>query len=245
MRKIIILLFAVLCLSSLKAQLFSVGNVGIGYIYVGPKLGGNMATSTVDVETGTNKTFHFGYQLGGVAKFGISNKLSVQPELVYSSKGFGTDASGFETKNNYKYFGLPVVAKYAFLSLAGIQIYGAGGFYTDYLTKVTVEYVEQEETFTEELSHYKRVDFGLNFGGGATKSMKNGDQLNLDLAFTYGLTDVYEGTTNSSDKNVTVQLSAIYLFDLTKFITFKARSNQNDGYDENTLPTGGAKVEQE
>lgn len=250
MKKITLLTLSVIFAFSVQAQLFEIGSLGIGYLYVGPKLGANASFNSVDAGTGVDKSANFGYQIGGVGKFGITKKLSIQPELVYTSKGFSTSSDFADTKSNYKYIGLPVVAKYAFTSIAGIDVYGSGGFYTDILTGVTSKWVypdgsEFEEPYND-LTPFKRVDFGFNFGAGANIPFSNGDQLNVDLRYSFGVTDVDNQNLTTTSKNTSVQLSAIYLLDLTKWVNFKGKSIlEEDAYEQESAPAGNSKIERE
>lgn len=231
MKKLTLLLIAIAFVTMTHAQLFSIGKMNFGYMYVGPKLGGNVATSSYDDGLGNESIMNFGQQFGLVARVGITEKLSIQPELVYTSKGFASQDPTFTTNNNYNYIGLPIVAKYAFLAFSGVQIYGSGGFYTDVLTSVNVvlrDSIGNENQYEEILDVYNRVDFGLNFGGGANFKLNSGDRLNVDLAFTYGFVNTDNSGFSTSSKNVTIQLSAIYLFDLTRFLKPKNNDSGND-----------------
>ncbi|MBI9066106.1 MAG: PorT family protein [Salinivirgaceae bacterium] len=252
MKKITLLAFALIAFVGLQAQLFNIGGFGVGYLYVGPKVGGNISTMSTEVTGTIDKKMNLGYQFGAVAKFGITKKLSIQPELIFSEKGVAAkdDALNFKAKSNYKYFGLPIIAQYAFKTIAGIQIYGSGGFYTDVLTGQTyVTKSDNGDTFSEshdDLSIYNRVDFGFNIGGGANIPFKNKDQLNIDLRFAQGVVNIDDYNTTSSSKNTSIQLSAIYLMDLTKFVNFKGKSIlEEDAYEESTAPAGDSKVEPE
>lgn len=247
MKKLTLLLFALVAWSASNAQLFQVGNVGIGYIYVGPKIGGNASYMSITETTGSAKAANYGFQLGAVGQFGITKKLSIQPELVYTTKGYTEDFSTYKSNANYKYIGIPVVAKYAFMAFKKIDIYGAGGFYTDVLTGVEQVYSDNPASgeVAPDLSPFSRVDFGFNFGGGAYYSLNNGDRINIDLNVGFGAIKTQNFWGTSEGRNTSVQLSAIYLFDLTHFISFKGKSNANDGYEEDVAPAGGAKVERE
>ncbi len=255
MKKITLLTISILITFLVQAQLFNIGGLGIGYLYVGPKLGGNASFNSSDVGTGVNKTANYGFQAGAVGKFGITKKLAIQPEFVYTSKGYAynstTLTNNYKTTGNYKYFGFPIIAKYAFAAISGVQIYGSGGFYTDVLTGVEsktkyddgAEYTEDYHNISE---YFTRVDFGFNIGTGANIPLKNRDVLNIDLRVGIGVTNVEKGNTNSSSRNTSIQLSAIYLFDLTKWVHFKGKSIlEEDAYDENGEgPAGGRKIEQ-
>lgn len=248
MKKYSLLAISLLFACMANAQLFNIAGVDVGYLYVGPKLGSNASFNSIDANAGSEKTANYGYQFGGIAKFGITEKLAIQPELIFSSKGVSQESGTFRTDANTKYFGIPVIAKYAFAAISGIGIYGAGGFYTDYLTGMEIVFkndgVNEYDEKVTDLSPYNRFDFGLNFGGGATIPFKNNDQLNIDLRFGFGLTNVEKDNTASSSRNTSVQLSAVYLVDLTKWVHFRGNSTKKSGNQEqNSAPAGNSKVD--
>lgn len=250
MKKITLLILSIIFTISVQAQLFEVFGVEVGYLYVGPKLGGNVSFNSADVSNfgGVEKTSNSGYQFGGVGKFGITKKLAIQSELLFSSKGFGTTSDFATSKANYKYIGLPIVAKYAFINFSDIDVYGSGGFYTDILTGVKSKTVfadgTEESHSPPDLTAYKRVDFGFNIGAGANIPFKTGDQLNIDLRISFGATNVDDQNLTSSSKNTSIQLSAIYLLDITKWVNFRGSSNtNNDAYEQESAPSGDSKIE--
>lgn len=251
MKRIQLLLVTVLFVMVANAQLFNIGSVGIGYFYAGPKLGMNGSFNTVEATMGNEKTANYGYQFGGVAKLGLTDKLSVQPELIFTSKGYKENSTSMDASSqaNTKYFGLPVIVKYAFVAIKDVQIYGSGGFYTDYMTGIeTIYKMDGEVEFEEEVtdfSPYNRVDFGFSVGGGSNINLKNNDKLNIDLRLTFGTIDVEKQGSSSSSKNISVQLSAIYLLDMTRWISFGGakKTESNDAYEQNSAPIGGSKVD--
>lgn len=230
MKRIIGLLAFLLIISTVNAQLFEVGKFGVGYFYLGPKLGGNLSTVTVEAQTGFDKSINTGYQFGAVAKLGITKRLSIEPEFIYTSRGYGLKSDNVKSHDDYKYFGLPIIAKYAFVAISGIQIYGEGGFYTDVLTKVTSKSVyESGEEWEEEieLTDYKRVDIGLSIGGGAIIPLNSGDQISLDLRYSQGIIDTYDdGIQSEYNVNTSFQLSAVYFFDLTRIFSFRGEKTE-------------------
>ena len=251
MKKLIVLIAFFSFALTTQAQLFNIGRFPVGYLYVGPKLGGNASFNTTEnsffsgmdrASTGVTTTSNFGYQLGGVAKLGFTDRFSIEPELVYTSKGYATnDAFDNSVRENYKYFGIPVVAKYAFVAFSNISIYGSGGFYTDILTGVTNRsvYIGDDATNSpdggEDYVHklepeiisdnFNRVDFGFNVGIGGSMKLKNKDRCNVDIRTSFGTVDVNKSSSNvgatssSSSKNITVQMSAVYLFNLSKYMS--------------------------
>lgn len=249
MKKLSLLTLWVIIAVTLKAQIFNIGGVGVGYMYVGPKLGGNASFNSMDANTGTEKKANYGYEFGGVAKLGITEKLAIQPELILSSKGVTHDGESFSSNLNARYFGIPIIAKYAFAAISGTQIYGSGGFYTDYLTGIKhIEKIEGQPDFEEKItdfSNFNRVDFGLNFGGGANIPLKNKDILNIDMRLALGLTNLLSDNTLYNSRNTSIQLSAVYLVDLTKWVQFKGKSKEkSNSMEQKGEPVGGSKVDE-
>ncbi len=249
MKKFTLLVFLALFILTANAQLFKIGGFGVGYLYVGPKIGGNASYNSRDFGTGYSTIANYGYQFGGVAKLGVTKKLAIEPELIFSKRGASAEASGFSTNVNAKYFGIPVVAKYAFAAISNVQIFGSGGFYTDFMTGVetvfkqgsTVEFTEQLDSIS---SVYHRFDFGLNLGCGTIIPFKNKDQLTIDLRLGLGFVNT-DKLGSASSRNTSVQLSAIYLVDLTKWIHFRGKSILDDSPEQGGAPAGGTKVDRE
>lgn len=130
-----------------------------------------------------------------MAEIKISEKFSLQPELLYSGQGYDT---GIDTEGTIalNYLNIPVIAKYYVtkkLSLkAGPQI----GFLLS--TKGgTHDYKDL----------FKTTDFGVNLGIG----YKIDNSLNFGARYVLGLSNINDvgGTTN---KNGVFQLSVGYFF---------------------------------
>lgn len=262
MKKILLFTFVAFLYINAHAQLFKIWGIDVGYLYVGPKAGFNMSTVSGDVGTGNDKMLNFGYQLGGVAKLGITDKLSIQPELAITSRGSKYKSSFATSTANFNYVGIPIVAKYAFSSFLGIDVYGSGGFYTDVLT--SGHYVTTfpdslnypaEEYKIENWDTYNRVDFGFNFGLGGTKKLANNDIVSVDLRYAQGVVNIQSADNTNTKKSTSFQFTAYYLFDLTKWVNFRGedkdayqgtskKKKQKTKKEENTNEIDGSKVEQ-
>src|SRR6056297_2916841 len=99
MKRIYLLMICTLLLSSAHAQLFTIAGQDIGFVYFGPKIGANFSKISNMDQTGIDVSNRLGYQFGGVAEFGLTNMLSFETELVFTSKGMSTDLSA--TRVNY------------------------------------------------------------------------------------------------------------------------------------------------
>ena len=201
------------------AAVFALTAVNAQDITFGAKVGVNLANADAgDVDTDAVTSFH----IGVTAELPISDKFSVQPELLYSLQGASnstTVAGVGKTENLFKtnFINLPVMAKYYVtegLSLeAGPQI----GF----LIKAEVEtditssnvLLENSSITTDIKDRSKSVDFGFNIGAGY--KLESG--LNFALRYNLGLTNLndtdHKDVADDSEwKNRVLQLSVGYTF---------------------------------
>lgn len=100
------------------------GAAGAANAQTGAKLGISGGANLANF-TGTdskNFGYKFGFSVGVVANFGVSDMFSVQPEVLYSEKGFNTSdvkfsntATGAQTqatvKQTLKYLDIPILLK--------------------------------------------------------------------------------------------------------------------------------------
>ena len=174
------------------AAVFALTAVNAQDITFGAKAGVNLANADAgDFDTDAVTSFH----IGVTAELPISDKFSVQPELLYSFQGASnttTVAEFGKTENLFKtnFINLPVMAKYYVtegLSLeAGPQI----GF----LIKAEVESditdfndsSNNVSSTTDLKDYYKSIDFGFNIGAGY--KLESG--LNFALRYNLGLSNL-------------------------------------------------------
>jgi hypothetical protein len=226
MKKFTFGLFLLFAFNIASAQLFEIKGIGIGYMYLGPKLGGNISFASNTSYTGSSTSINGGLQIGGVARLGITKKIAIQPELVYTSRGYSNKDDFGKNVTNYRYIGLPIVAKYSLLAISGININAEGGFYTDVLTGVNSVYEATGYDFVEDhnaetLEPWSRVDFGFNVGAEASYGLKNGDLFQLGLRYSQGIIDTYKNdVADESQLNISLMLSCTYLFDATRLFKF-------------------------
>ena len=214
MKKVLIIsAIALLGLTAVNAQ----------EVEFGIKGGINLATITGDDtdDLDGRTSFHFGV----VAEIAISDKFSVQPELLYSSQGATSEDSyseeGFNVKEEVTvkldYINLPIIAKYyvadGFSIEAGPQI----GFLMN--SELEIDLTASGEGFSEDFSetedlkdYVKGIDFGLNFGLGY--KMESG--LNFSARYNLGLSDGNDDPeffeSDSALKNNVIQISVGYFF---------------------------------
>jgi opacity protein-like surface antigen len=80
----------------------------MGQIKVGVKAGGNLSTiNTVHISC----DMKFGFHIGGFAEFVMNDKISIQPELLYSTQGASATQDGVTVNANVNYINVPVLLK--------------------------------------------------------------------------------------------------------------------------------------
>lgn len=145
-----------------------------------------------------------GFQVGGFAEIKIIERLSIQPEVLFSTQGAkleGPFNADFDTKLNY--INVPVLAKFyitkQFTAEAGPQL----GFL-----------VSAKRDGNDIKDAYKSVDTGFNFGLGYNFT----DNLGVGIRYTVGLSNIadYDVDTTEeyydSPKNSVLALTLAYKF---------------------------------
>jgi opacity protein-like surface antigen len=203
-----------------KIILSSLLVLAFGFTYAqkaefGIKGGLNVANQNYSGDGAPSPTSIIGFQVGGFVDIKISDKFSIQPELLYSTQGskfnllVNTDGSNYDTKNTFllSYINVPVMFKYyaaeKFSLEAGPQI----GFMVD--SKLKTDVIGQSVT-QDAKDLFESVDFGLNLGAGYDFTKK----ISAGIRYNFGLTNVMktESGDNSKIKNSVFSLSVGYKF---------------------------------
>jgi len=177
-------------------------------ISFGPKAGINIATWTTE---GSNTIT--GFQGGVVAQFQLSDEWSVQPELLYDSKG--TDLSDFIPNNPMRYtmnyVTMPVLLGY---KARGITF--RAGAYVSSLIGSTIEINAKDVPVRDE--YFENWDWGLT--AGATLDITAG--LGFEVLYYFGFPDLVDITFGDQNgqflahlnegKNRVLQLGMYYKF---------------------------------
>ncbi|WP_108803898.1 porin family protein [Aquimarina sp. Aq107] len=182
---ILIIVITVLGLSTVNAQDFSLGVKG----------GLNFTTLTGGNNSEIGWTTDF--NLGVMAEIKISEKFSLQPELMYSGQGYGSDVDS-EGIIALNYFNVPLMSKYYVTKGLSIEAGPQIGFLLS--TKGGINTNKDQ---------FKTMDFGVNFGLGY--KLDNG--LYFSARYNLGLSNI-NNIDGISDKNRNgvFQLSIGYFF---------------------------------
>jgi hypothetical protein len=163
-------------------------------IVFGLKGGLNVSNFIGDI---IDNTFRTSVHLGIFSEIMISDKFSLQPELLYSGQGYSGSATPGFSRSKYDYINLPVLAKIYIAEKISIEAGPQIGFLVS----------AKEKTSDDKLSipNQKTVDFGLNLG--LAYDLKNG--VFFQTRYNLGLSNVNSDSNANAIKytNSVIQLS--------------------------------------
>lgn len=202
---------AVFGLSNVNAQDTNSGMSGssgnANGIAFGVKAGVNFAKLTGDnIEDADGRT---GFHIGGVVEIPVSEKFSVQPELVYSQQGLQFKEGDFESKLKLDYLNVPVMAKFYVADGFAIEAGPQFGF------NMSAKNEFSDGDNSEDVDIKDNVSgFDLSVGAGVSYKLPNG--LFFQGRYMFGLSNVDKGDDEEGfDDNLTnsvLSLSVGFMF---------------------------------
>jgi len=126
---------------------------------------------------------------GAYANIGLTDKLYIQPEVLYSKQGVDFEADGAEGSVNYDYLNIPLMIQYGITDKIRVELGPQIGILMNVKTEVIFKLDGEDEEFTissDSKDYTKSIDLGLNFGG--TYQMDNG--VNISLRYNLGLSPI-------------------------------------------------------
>ena len=184
MKKILVIAAVVISAGTMSAQ---------EYVEFGAKAGLNFASlNGEDTEHLDGVT---SFNLGLVAEFPLTDKFSVQPEVLYS--GLGASSSEGNATLKLDYISIPVMLKY----------YVLDGFSLEAGPQVSFNVVAEDEYDGEssEIEDINSTDFGAGVGVGYELPMG----VFFQARYGFGFSEIWD---DSGLKNNVFQLSAGYKF---------------------------------
>lgn len=172
-----------------KIILSSLLLLAFGFTYAqkaefGMKGGLNVANQNFDGDGAPPTSSLIGFHIAGFVDIKISDKFSIQPELLYSTQGTKLNwLSDGVTINSFKlaYINIPVMAKYYATEKFCLEVGPQIGF----LTSAKVNGTSDGTTVDVDAKRfYNSTDFGINIGAGydLTKKISAGIRYNLGLS---------------------------------------------------------------
>ena len=175
---------------------------------IGVKGGINIATVDTDVsdisDLVDSKT---GFVGGGFVTLGLGSLFALQPELLYSQKGFQVDEFGETVKFNTNYIEIPVLLKAQF-KLAMLRPAVYAGPVVSFETSCSLSALELSVDCDDEVGDRKTTEWGAVFGGNLDFIL-GPVVLILDARYQLGLTNLADvPDSDESVKNNVWQIMA-------------------------------------
>ncbi|MDR3226494.1 MAG: PorT family protein [Prevotellaceae bacterium] len=179
-------------------------NGAFAQINFGAKAGVNLANVT-DADDASMK---FGFHVGGFAEFVINERISIQPELLFSTQGTTTDYKeagvSIDASLNLNYINVPVLLKVNIAGGLSAEVGPQVGFLLSAKLKEEAMGLSATEDVKDQL---KTLDVSLPIGLSYTFAEK----FVVGARYAFGLTKISkEG--DSKSKNSVIQISFGYKF---------------------------------
>lgn len=154
-----------------------------------------------DYNTESVTSFH----VGGVVEALFSDKIGLQPEILYSEQGFVINNSNGSDTYKISYINVPVLLKYYIFQGVVLEAGPEIGFLNS--AKIVSETTDGKET--TDIKEGLRTN-GLSFDLGLGFQFKNG--FNVGARYNWGITNVVKKGLGQNFKNRIIQVSIGYLF---------------------------------
>lgn len=220
MKRLVVSISFLVLVKFATAQFFTVLGQDVGFVFIGPKVGTNVAQISNIVGTNESSSLKFGYQIGALAELGFTKRFSVDGELLFFQKGSKIEGDGYQQRYSIPYIGIPILAKWSFSALGFSGLYAKGGTFTNIRTggSFMIKFDGQDEYIHELPSEfYSRVDWGLSLGFGAEYKAKHGIW-GFDLRYDQGFVDITKGSFTEKNRNSSFAVSVVYKYDLARLI---------------------------
>lgn len=164
---------------------FAQGGDSGSKVKFGVKAGVNIASMTfsvegIDVSPKSITSFH----IGGLVDYSITEKVSLQPGVMLTGKGFKSGSGSDDGSLNLMYLEVPVNAVYKINGL----YFGAGPYAAFGLSGKAKDGDDEEDIkFGSNEDEIKGTDFGVNFLAGY--QLKNG--INFGAGYGLGLSNIF------------------------------------------------------
>lgn len=179
-----------------------------------PKLGikAGVNLTNMYVQDVSDENMKVGLNLGFFAKLPLTRGFSIQPELLYSSKGAKETYNNFlqgsgEYRFSLNYIELPVLA----VINVGKNFNLHAGPYISYLASVNIKNMDNEGNIegTDELNaeNFNRLDYGV--AGGFGVDIQN---FTIGARYSYGLREIGKSGSLSGELTKDSKNSAISLY---------------------------------
>lgn len=153
------------------------------------------------------------FHIGGFVEIKISDKFSIQPELLYSllgskysfllrQTGDPNELTIGDVVVSLSYINIPVMFKYYVIEKLNLEVGPQIGILISSKENIS----QSESSYSSNNDNFEPIDFGLNLGGGYDIT----ENISAGVRYNFGLYDVKKG--NVETKNNVLSLSLGYKF---------------------------------
>jgi len=203
MKKLVLLTVAMLFMFSTIA--FSQGMV-TGLTGKGIKVGLNLANVT-GTDAPDNISMRMGLAAGGFITYAFSDMFAIQPELLYSMKGYKYDVVGGDKETaKIDYFEIPILFK--------VLLVGGGNFKPNFYAGPAIGFLMSAKVADVDVKeNMKSTDIGLIGGAGADLLMGTGTgKITFDLRYEVGLSSTDDTPADRKISNSVISFLVGYGF---------------------------------
>lgn len=155
-----------------------------------------------DFNTSAITSFH----LGGMMEARYSDKLAIQPEILFSFQGFDyINENNIDSNSRLSYINVPVLLKYYVIEELSLNVGPQIGF----LSSAKIKRNTPDGSKTEDVKNSLRSN-DLSITVGITYYFSK--RLNVNARYCHGLTNVVNRLADDNFKNRVLQLSVGYFF---------------------------------
>jgi opacity protein-like surface antigen len=169
----------------------------------------------------TNSSSLYGFHVGAFIEFNLSDKLTIQPEILLSSEGNKYNFNDFiresfdspgeyvnwQVVNNLTYINTPVMIKYYLIEKISLGIGPQIGFLLNSKSNYSFSSPTIGNNSNTYSDGYKSIDYGLNIGACYNFT----ENISSEFRYNIGLANV-NAKSSTEIKNRVISISTIYKF---------------------------------
>ncbi|MBA3900569.1 MAG: PorT family protein [Bacteroidetes bacterium] len=180
------------------ATVLMVGTASAQHVNIGIKGGLNLYNLHYKNSSLDSK---FGLHAGLLGHIHVTEKFSLQPEIVYSNQGAQYTKGSMNSRFNMNYVNVPLLFQYMFGSGFRLQ----AGPQLGLLVKANSRY--NNEVTVNQTDNFKTIDTAISLGAGYIA--KSG--LGVDFRYNHGLSNIHKSSNSAYTTNRGFQLGMFYL----------------------------------
>lgn len=183
------------------------------YVMFGAKGGVNFSTFSGDgVSAFTDKNGRTSFHLGLVAEIPMSERFSIQPEVLYSGQGYDLVSRDNASDVEYQldYINIPVIAKFYVMEGLALEAGPQVGFLVNSEIDSERSFLDDENIIPLNEEQFNTTDFSLALGA----SYKFTGGLFVNGRYNIGLREIYDDSvvSRADAKHSVIQLGLGFMF---------------------------------